>query len=417
MTTKTIPGTADGATHELDSARSWVVVGSAFLSMFTVFGVAYSFGEFFGPMADEFSTSRSTTAFFFSITTFAYFAIGILSGRIADRIGQRRVLVFGAVAMVTGLLLTAEVSSIQLGYLTYGLGVGLGVACCFVPMVAAVGGWFEQRRTMALGLAVAGIGTGTLVLVPVTEQLIEANGWRDAYRVLAVISGVLLAIAAIGAHRPPGSAARPRPIREVVSGRSDFWLLYLSSLFISASLFMAFVFMADYIDTTGTSGSAAVLLGIIGMASIAGRLALGALAARLGILALYRLSVFGLAASFVVWIVADTSYALLIAFAVVLGVAYGGVIALSPAVVAQLFGTVGMGGVLGALYTANGFGGLIGPPVMGQIIDSSGHTAAQWTALASGLLGTALIYRMNPRTESSAVEAEPRDTRPPLQQT
>ncbi|MDA3040637.1 MAG: MFS transporter [Actinomycetota bacterium] len=405
MTSTDLHSSTDQAASSrgVDCARAWVVVASAFVAMFTVFGVAYSFGEFFGPMADEFGTSRSATAFFFSITTFAYFVIGIFSGRIADRIGPRPVMIFGAVAMVVGLLLTAEVSSIQLGYLTYGLGVGFGVACCFVPMVAAVGGWFDQRRTLALGLAVAGIGTGTLVLVPIIERVIDANGWRDAYRVLAVISGVLLAIAAMGAHRPPGSAATPRPIREVISGRRDFWILYVSSLFISASLFMAFVFMADYIDTTGASGSAAVLLGIIGMASIVGRLGLGALAGRLGILRLYQLSFLGLALSFGVWIVADTSYALLIAFAVVLGVAYGGIIALSPAVVAQLFGTVGMGGVLGALYTANGFGGLIGPPVMGKIIDSSGHTAAQWTALASGLLGTALLYRMNPQTESSGV--------------
>ena len=228
-----IRSTSTSAAHEVDSTRAWIVVASAFLAMFTVFGVAYSFGEFFGPMADEFGTSRSATALFFSITTFAYFAIGIISGRIADRIGPRRVMIFGAVAMVTGLLLTAEVSSIRLGYLTYGLGVGIGVACCYVPMVAAVGGWFEQRRTLALGLAVAGIGFGTLVMVPIIERVIEANGWRDAYRVLAAVSGVLLVLAAIGAHRPPGSAAAPRPIREIISGRPDFWFLYASSLFLA----------------------------------------------------------------------------------------------------------------------------------------------------------------------------------------
>ena len=283
-----IRSTSTSAAHEVDSTRAWIVVASAFLAMFTVFGVAYSFGEFFGPMADEFGTSRSATALFFSITTFAYFAIGIISGRIADRIGPRRVMVFGAVAMVSGLLLTAEVSSIRLGYFTYGLGVGIGVACCYVPMVAAVGGWFEQRRTFALGLAVAGIGTGTLVLVPIIERLIEANGWRDAYRVLAAVSGVLLVIAAVGAHRPPGSAAAPRPIREIIRGRRDFWFLYASSLFLAAALFTPFVFMADYIDTTEASGSAAVLLGLIGMASIIGRLGLGALAGRVGIVGLYR---------------------------------------------------------------------------------------------------------------------------------
>ncbi len=384
-------------THPVDSARSWIVLISAFLAMFTVFGVAYSFGEFFGPMADEFGTNRSATAFFFSITTFSYFALGIFSGRIADRIGPRPVVIFGAVCMVIGLFLTAEVSSIQLGYLTYGLGVGIGVACCYVPMVAAVGGWFVEKRTLALGLAVAGIGTGTLVLVPIIERVIEANGWRDAYRLFAVMSAVLLAIAAIGAHRPPGSAAAPRPIREVISGRIDFWYLYFSSLFLSVALFTPFVFMADYIDTAGGSGSAAVLLGVIGMASIVGRLGFGAIAARIGILGLYRISFLGLSLSFMIWIAADTNYPMLIAFAAILGVCYGGFIALSPAVMAKMFGTVGLGGVLGALYTAAGFGGLIGPPLLGRIIDSSGHTAAQWTAMASGLIGTALLFRVRPQ--------------------
>ncbi len=377
------------------------MVGSAFLAMFTVFGVAYSFGEFFGPMADEFGSDRSATALFFSITTFAYFAIGIFSGRIADRIGPRPVMIFGAVAMVIGLLLTAEVSSIQLGYLTYGLGVGLGVACCYVPMVAAVGGWFVERRTLALGLAVAGIGTGTLVLVPIIERVIDANGWRDAYRLFAVLSGVLLAVAAIGAHKPPGSSEPPIPIRDAIQGRWDFRLLYLSSLFIAVALFTPFVFMADYVDTTNTSGSAAVLLGIIGMSSIVGRLGFGVVAARVGILAMYRFSFLGLAFSFPIWIVADRSYPLLILFTVVLGVAYGGFIALSPAVVAQLFGTVGMGGVLGALYTSAGVGGLLGPPIVGRIIDTWGHTAAQWTAFAAGLIGTALLYRMRPQPSAS----------------
>lgn len=387
--------------HDVDSVRGWIVVASAFVSLFTVFGVAYSFGEFFGPMADEFGTNRSETAFFFAITTFAYFGLGVVTGRIADRVGPRPVMIFGAICMVGGLVLTAEVSSIQLGYVTYGLGVGLGVACCYVPIVAAVGGWFVERRTLALGLAVAGIGTGTLVLVPVMERVIEANGWRYAYRVLALLSAVSLLLAAIGAHRPPMTAAAPRPLRELIGGRKDFWFLYASSFFTSSALFTPFVFMADYITTTGSTGSAALLLGLIGMASILGRLGFGALGASIGIGRLYQLCVLGLSLSFLIWIAAGTNYPLLIVYALVLGVCYGGIIALSPAMVAKLFGVVGMGGVLGALYTANGFGGLIGPPTMGSIIDASGHTAAQWAALFSGLIGTALLF---PLTSSRSVE-------------
>jgi len=302
--------------------------------------------------------------------------------------------------MVIGLLLTAEVSSLRQGYLTYGLGVGLGVACCYVPIVATVGAWFEHRRTLALGLAVAGIGTGTLVLVPVIEQVIETHGWRQAYRLFAVISGVLLLIAAVGARRPPVPSAAPGGVRDTIGGRPDFWILYVSSVFTSACLFTAFVFLADYVDTTGTSGSAALLLGLIGMSSIAGRLGFGAIAAKVGTIGLFRWSCLSLGLSYLIWVIADTSYPILVVFALILGVAYGGIIALSPAVVAELFGTVGMGGVLGALYTANGIGGLIGPPLIGTIIDASGYTAAQLTSVLLGLAGGVMLFMLRSSTPS-----------------
>ena len=106
--------------------------------------------------------------------------------------------------------------------------------------------------------------------------------------------------------------------------------------------------------------------------------------------------------SFLIWLTADTNYAALVVFALVLGVAYGGFISLSPAIVADRFGTVGMGGVLGALYTAAGVGGLVGPPVMGAIIDDSGHTAAQWTALASGLIAFSFLLAIRSPLESSS---------------
>ena len=99
----------------------------------------------------------------------------------------------------------------------------------------------------------------------------------------------------------------------------DFWILYVSSILISITLFTPFVFLADYIDTVGGTGSAAVLLGLIGMSSIAGRLGFGAVAARIGITGLYQLSFLVLSLSVLLWIVADTSYSLLILFAVVLG--------------------------------------------------------------------------------------------------
>lgn len=373
---KVIAGSGDRgtvATPEslIDTRAGWPTVISTFLATFTVFGVAYSFGAFFKPMTDEFGSDRGQTALFFSITTFLYFAFGVVTGRVADRIGPRPVLAVGAVFMVAGLLATSRVQSLWLGYLTYAVGVGIGVACAYVPMVAAVGGWFNLKRTNALGLAVAGIGVGTLVMAPLAERLIDAYGWRDTYVYMAIGAAVLLGVAAIGANRPPQSAAAapPVPILQLVKGNRSFWVLYLSMFLMTIVLFVPFVFMADYLKQEEVSGSAGWIVGTIGICSVLGRLGFGAIARRVSLMGLYRGSYLVVGLSFFLWILAGTSYPLLVVYAIVLGVSYGGFIALSPAVAAVVFGPVGLGGILGALYTGAGIGGLIGPPLMGALID------------------------------------------------
>src|ERR1700720_3000556 len=140
-----------------DSRRSWRMVAAAFVAMFAVYGVAYSFGAFFKPMAAEFGTARSATSAVFSITVLVWCILGPITGHLSDRFGPRVVVATGAIGMGVGLALTSMIDRLWLGYLTYGLGVGVGVACAYVPMVAVVGGWFLRRRNTALGIAVAGI--------------------------------------------------------------------------------------------------------------------------------------------------------------------------------------------------------------------------------------------------------------------
>lgn len=376
---------------------AWGVVAATFLATFTSFGVVYSFGAFFGPMADEFGSKRSATAFFFSITTFLYFGLGVFSGRIADRIGPRRVLLVGAALMVAGLLATSRVHSLWVGYLTYGIGVGAGVACAYVPMVAAVGGWFERQRTTALGLSVAGIGVGTLVQGPVTERLIDAHGWRRTYVILAVAAGALLTLASLGARRPPvvRAAAAAAPLRVTIGRSRPFWLLYGASFLAAIPLFTPFVFLGDYVRERNIDGSAGLVVGAIGLSSVVGRLGLGALASRFGSLRVYRLAFAVMAASYGLWFLAGDRYAVLFVFAAVLGTSYGGFVALSPAVAAELFGPIGLGGVLGALYTAAGVGGLIGSPLMGQLIDRFDYRPTLVVCMVIGAVAVVVLGRVS----------------------
>ncbi|MEM9041036.1 MAG: MCT family MFS transporter [Actinomycetota bacterium] len=359
----------------VDSGRSWAIAAAAFGSTFAVFGVAYSFGAFFDSMSEEFDSGRGETALLFSLTTFLYFVLGLATGRWSDRVGPRPVLLTGAVAMLVGLWATSLADSLWVGLATYALGVGIAVACGYVPMVALVGGWFERRRTLALGVAVAGIGLGTLVMAPVSSWLIDQHGWRTAYRILAVGATAILLVCAVVARRAPVDAGGDEiPPLSKTARDPAFRTLFGSALLMSLSLFVPFVFLVEYAEESGVdSGPAALLVGLIGGSSIVGRLALGTFAPRLGLTRIYQGCFATMGVSFLVWWAADDRYAVLVLFAVVLGVAYGGFIALSPAVAAQLFGPVGLGGILGFLYTSAGVGGLVGPPVAGAVIDARGY--------------------------------------------
>ncbi|MGY1915212.1 MFS transporter [Blastococcus sp. SYSU DS0973] len=366
----------------VDSVRSWVMVAAGFAGMFVTFGIAYSFGAFLGPMAEEFGSGRGMTSAFFALTSLTYFGLGALSGVAVDRYGPRRVLLVGAVALGAGLAATSVAGELWIGLLTYGLGVGIGVGCAYVPMVAVVSGWFEQRRTFAVGVAVTGIGLGTLAVAPLAAALIGELGWRSTHLVLGLAGALVLVLCAVVVERPPvegGPAALT--LREAVRNR-DYRRLYLASGLLSVALFVPFVHLPGYAVQQGADRvAAAALVGVIGAASIAGRLLLGLVAGRTGALRAFQGCFLTMGLSFALWGVGG-GYGMLLAFAVVLGVGYGGFVAIGPAVVAERFGTTRLGGLLGVLYTSAGLGSALGAPLAGTAVDASGS----YTPVVAGCL-------------------------------
>lgn len=356
----------------VDSGRGWAMVAAAFAAMFAAFGIAYSFGAFLAPMAEEFGSGRGATSVFFALTSLSYFGFGALSGVAVDRYGPRRVLLVGGIALGAGLAATSQADELWIGLLTYGLGVGIGVACAYVPMVAVVGGWFERRRTLAIGIAVTGIGLGTFTVAPLAAVLIGELGWRETHLVLGVAgAAVLLVCAAVVARPPVQTGPAALTVGEAVRNR-DYRRLYLAMGLMGVALFVPFVHLPGYAVRAGVDEvAAAALVGVIGVASVVGRLVLGAVAARTGPTRALQGCFLAMGASFALWGVGG-GYGVLVAFAVVLGVGYGGFVAIGPAVVADRFGTTRLGGLLGVLYTSVGIGSAFGAPLAGVTIDASG---------------------------------------------
>src|SRR6202161_4452837 len=169
----------------------WFVVSAAFAVTFVGFGCAFSFSAFVDPLQREFGASRGSVSLVFSLAGFLYFGLGIFSGPLADRFGSRRLAVSGMILTGLGLAAASAARNLLEVYAAYGLGVGLGVGCAYVPAIGAVQRWFVRWRGFASGLAVSGIGVGTLVMPPLASLLIDALGWRGAYLALGTLAAVV----------------------------------------------------------------------------------------------------------------------------------------------------------------------------------------------------------------------------------
>jgi MFS family permease len=389
----------------VDSGRAWVVAAAAFLGAFVSFGASYTFGIFLEPMATELHASHAALSAVFSTATVITYLLSPFTGRIADRYGPRPVVGLGAILLCAGLVATSRVHFFPLLFVTYGIGLGCAVACTYVPSVAAVGEWFKERRVVALGTAISGIGFGTLLAAPVSAVLIERYGWRSAIEMLGWAGGSLMLVSAALFFRPPVLQEQAKvPIRPKLRTRA-FVLLYSSLLLAGIAIYVSVVFITAYaMDLGATRVSGAALVGYIGAASVVGRLGLNLLVPRFGLLGTYQLSVAILFLSYAFWI-AGHSYPVLVIFSLLMGIGYGGIAGLSPAVAAAIFGIGGLGQLLGVLFTAFAASCLLGPPVAGWMVDYL-HTyrASPFYACAAAALAVLVVIPLRLAAKTAEVK-------------
>jgi MFS family permease len=391
----------------IDSSRAWVIVVVAFLGAFVAFGVTYSFGVFLKPIAATFDASHvSMTAIFSTLTVLSFF-LAPITGDLADRFGPRYVVGAGALFMGAGLLLTARVHWFPLLFVTYGIGVGTAVACVYIPLVASVGEWFKLRRDIALGIAISGIGCGTLTAAPMAAMLTERFGWRAAFEIFGWTSTAILLCCAALVSRPPVLRAKDTANVMGMMRTRTFALMYVALIFSGIAIYIAFVFLPAFAADVGASRVAgAALIGYIGASSVIGRLGLDALAPRFGLLNMYKASYVILLISSYFWLT-GRNYTALVIFGLVMGVGYGGIAAMSPAVAASMFGIEGLGELLGFLMTSFGIACLVGPPLAGVMVDyTHDYKWPVFVAAASAFIALIAVIPLRATTPQTSAEPE-----------
>jgi MFS family permease len=386
----------------------WFVVAAAFAVTLVGFGSAYTFSAFVDSLQSEFGASRGSVSLVFSLAGFLYFSFGIVSGQLADRWGSRRLAVLGMLVIAAGLVLAGKARTLSEVYAAYGLGIGLGVGCAYVPALGAVQRWFAKRRALASGIAVSGIGVGTLALPALAALFIAKLGWRDAYFVLgcaaAIIGGGMALFIADDPHdrgllpdgdglsQSSGVAQRQgTPVNAAIRSR-PFVVLYAACLICSFGLFVPFVHLVPYATDHGIpQASAILLLGAIGVGSTAGRFFLGGIADRVGRTLTLVAMLIGMAAALAIWLI-STGLWWLATFAMLYGLFYGGWVAVLPALVMDYFGGRNVSGIIGILYTSVAFGTLIGPSSAGWMFDVTGsYTAPIAASVVATVLSAAIV--------------------------
>ncbi len=354
----------------MESSYRWVIVGLGALMTCVAIGAMFSLAVFLDPLSTDTHWSRAGIS---SAMTLNFIVMGVgafLWGWISDRHGPRIVVTIGAVLLGLALVLASRAQSLIVFQLTYGIIVGLAASAFFAPMIAAVTGWFETNRSLAVSLVSAGMGVAPLTISPFARWLITAYDWRTAMLFIGIGAWAVLIPACFFVRRPPGTVpasggpqAASGPPRGAVARalRTPQFLVLGLTFFACCAAHSGPIFhMVSYAIVCGIAPMAAVsIYSVEGLAGLGGRVLFGVLADRLGVkpVLVAGLLVQAIAiGSYLVVSQLDQFYMLAMAF----GAAYGGVMPLYATLAREYFGQEIMGSVFGAAAMLSSLGMAIG---------------------------------------------------------
>jgi len=391
----------------------YIVVAASLVVMATMWGIYYSFGVFFKPLLDEFGWARAVTSGVFSVSLIVVGFLCIVAGRLTDRFGPRLVVTICGLFLGIGYILVSLVSSVWHLYLFYGVIISIGMSGAYVPLVSTVARWFVKKRGMMTGLAVSGLGLGTLIMPLVANWLISNHGWRFSFRVVGAVALVIVPLTAQLLRRDPGrmrqlpcgagelgehhsSSRSGFSFREAILTK-QFWMLSIAVICFTITLGTVLVHVVPHaiglrIHTTTAVG----ILAIIGGVSIGGRVLMGSAYDRISNkLALTVCFVFLLVSTVLLLMAKDLK--MLYLFATLFALGYGGVSAIMSPTVAQLFGLASHGAIMGTINMFAESGSAIGSVLAGYIFDVTGsyRTAFLLCAVLS-TIGLVLIRLVEP---------------------
>jgi MFS family permease len=402
---------------------AWIVLAALTLCMLAGSGLRSVFGVYIKPMEGEFGWGRGALSGVAAVSLLLLGAAGPVVGRLADRWGPRRVIVFSLFMLGIGSIAAAFVQSLWQVYITNGLLMALGAGgLALTTGSSLVARWFESRRGMAIGIAAGGMSAGQLILIPLATGLTIWFGWRASFLWLGI--GLLVLVAPIAAWlirnnpedegvRPYGATGPTHTAAEVAATQKaervgvteaaqtlPFWLL-MSTFFVCGYTSNGMVlthFMPHALEHNFSAIQASTALGVMGAMNMVGTIASGWICDRFGrrgpLATYYFLRGLSLIFLLYVWNVPS-----LHVWAAIFGLNYISTVPPTTTLTANIYGRYSVGELSGWIFFAHQVGAALGAALAGWIFEWTGsYSSAFVSAAVMGFVaaGMTLLIREEP---------------------
>ena len=388
-----------------------LVAGS--LILLTGFAIRATFGVFQIPIADEFGWLRSEFSMAIAIQNLAWGIGKPIFAAIAERFGDKKAIILGALAYATGLLLSSQATTPGAHHLLeilvgFGIaGTGFGVILSIVGRSAS-----DEHRSLALGIATAAGSAGQIIGPPVAESLLQIMNWSGVFVIFALtILAVMVVLPMLGS----GQAATRQELEEtfgqvLAKALKDpsYTMIFLG--FFSCGFQLAFVTahfpafvteacaaipdggLLSAIGVKTTSALGAFAIAVIGFANIIGLVVAGAMGryySKKYLLALIYTGRTIVAAAFILLPMTPTS---VIVFSLVMGALWLATVPLTSGLIAHIYGLRYMGTLYGVVFLSHQLGSFLGVWLGGWMYDLYGsYDVVWWVGIGVGAF-SAIIH-------------------------
>ena len=430
----------------------WIPLLGGLLGSTTCGLLLYAFSVFIRPLQKQFGWTVPEVAMAYALICLIFGLVTFPAGRLSDKLGPKIVVLLGGVTMAFGFFMVSTITPpdpavvatggealkaanrtpLYLLYLYYGVICGLGGGCVYLPPIATAPKWWPDRRALATGFTVVGLGLGSFIMAPLATGMINHFGSAlPVFKYVGIAMGIMVVAAALCLKVPPAGykpagwnppvaatgAGAPKAFRdytyEETKSSPQFWLLWLAYFGGSFAGLMCIGLIAKHgidamsiayrikegLDAKATipadamktiSMAAAGAPSALAITNAAVRILIGPLADKIGTKKIFITLFILQAVAFLALFPAGSTATMLALCAAVIGWNYGAMFTLFPATLLQYYGPTAQGSNYGLLFTAWGVAGFAGPYLGGKIQAATGSFFVPFV-VAAAVLGVAIL--------------------------